>query len=130
MPQTRTPRRIAIADDSPAFLAAAAGYVASLPGCMLVGTASSAVEALELVASVSPDLLLLDLGVAPIRGLEMVRRIKAAPKPPVVIALALFHTQETAVQAQSAGADALIGKEAFVAGLAEILPRLIAPRAA
>ncbi len=130
MPKTQAPRRIAIADDSPAFLAAAAGYIASLPGCTLAGTASSALDALTLVESVAPDLLLLDLGLAPIRGLEMVRRVKASPGAPAVVALALFYTEETALQAQSAGADALIGKEAFVTGLGEILLRLLPARAA
>jgi hypothetical protein len=42
-----------------------------------------------------------------------------------VIALALFYTEETALQARHAGADALIGKEAFVTGLGEVLPRLL-----
>jgi DNA-binding NarL/FixJ family response regulator len=117
-------KRIAIADDSPAFLAAAASYVSTLPGWTLAGTASSALEALSLVESVEPDLLLLDLGLAPIRGLDMVRRVKAAARPPAVVALALFYTEETAQQARVAGADALIGKEAFVSGLCEVLPRL------
>jgi len=42
----------------------------------------------------------------------------------------LFYTEETALQAQSAGADALIGKEAFVIGLGEVLPRLLPAKAA
>jgi len=125
---TQLPHRIAIADDSPAFLAAAASYVAGLPDCVIAGTASSALEAVELVESAVPDLLLLDLGLAPSRGLDLVRRVKACPQAPAVIALALFHTPEAAAQAQSAGADALIGKEAFVSGLAEVLPRLFAAR--
>ena len=129
MSKTHLLHRIAIADDSPAFLAAA-GYIASLPGCTLAGTASSALDALALVESVAPDLLLLDLGLAPIRGLDMVRRVKAAPGAPVVVALALFYTEETALQAQSAGADALFGKEAFVTSLGEVLPRLLSARAA
>lgn len=117
-------RRIAIADDSPAFLSAAAAYIAGLPGCVIAGTAGSAHEALSLVEAVAPDILLLDLGAAPSRGLEMVRRVKATPRPPAVIALSLFHSLEAAAQACSAGADALIGKEAFVSGLAEVLPKL------
>src|SRR6266850_6087020 len=128
MTDTQVLQRIAIADDSPAFLAAAAGYIASLPGCALAGTASSTLDALALVESVAPDLLLLDLGLAPIRGLDMVRRVKASPGAPAVVALALFYSEETALQAQSAGADALIGKEAFVTGLAEVLPRLLRAR--
>jgi DNA-binding NarL/FixJ family response regulator len=60
----------------------------------------------------------------PSRGLDMVRKVRASARPPAVIALSLFHTQEGAAQARSAGAEALIGKDAFVSGLAEVLPRL------
>jgi DNA-binding NarL/FixJ family response regulator len=124
MAQFKALRRIAIADDNPAFLAAAASYLSELPGYVLAGTAASAAGALALVESVAPDVLLLDLGLAPMRGLDIVRRVKASRLAPAVIALALFRTDEAALQARSAGADALVGKEAFVTGLAEVLPRL------
>jgi DNA-binding NarL/FixJ family response regulator len=124
MAQNCALRRIAIADDSPAFLAAAAGYVADLPGYVLAGTAASSVDALQLVESVAPDVLLLDLGLSPARGLEMVRRVKASRRGLFIVALALFRTEETAAQARVAGAEALVGKEAFVSGLAEVLSRL------
>ncbi len=126
MPLDR-PHRIAIADDSPAFLSAASAYVASLPGCELAGTVPNANEALALVHAVAPDVLLLDLGSTPSRGLEMVRRVRSAPSAPAVIALSLFHSQEGAQQARSAGAEALIGKDAFVSGLSEVLLRLYPP---
>src|SRR3954467_3471184 len=99
MPQPHALRRIAIADDSPAFLAAAASYVSELPGYLLAGTAPSAAGALALVESVAPDVLLLDLGLMPMRGLEMVRRVKACRQAPAVIALALFHSEDAAAQA-------------------------------
>lgn len=122
--------RIAIADDSPAFLAAAARYIASLPGYLLAGTASSAAGAVALVDSSRPDVLLLDLGLAPRSTLEMLRRIKAGAHAPAIIALTLFHAHDIEAQARSAGADAIVSKEAFVSGLAEALPSLLAPRAA
>jgi DNA-binding NarL/FixJ family response regulator len=118
------PKRVAIADDSPAFLAAAASHVASLPGFVLAGTAGTARQALALVESVMPDVLLLDLGLVPQRGLELVRRVKAGPRAPAVVALALFHTPETLAAAMGAGADALVGKETFVAGLGDALASL------
>src|SRR3954470_2812495 len=135
MENRRAPWRIAIADDSPAFLAAAAGYIGSLPGCVLAGTAGGGPPgrgvgggggaALELVEAVTPDLLLLDLGIAPARGLDMVRRVKASPAAPAIVALALFYSDEAAAQADRAGAAALLGKEAFVTGLGELLARLL-----
>lgn len=122
------PRRIAIADDSPAFLAAAANYVAGLPGYVLAGTASSAIDAQRLVESATPDVLLLDLGLSPSRGLSAIQRIKAAPRAPAVIGLALFYSEEIAAQAKAAGAQALVGKEAFVTGLDKALEGLFPPR--
>jgi DNA-binding NarL/FixJ family response regulator len=118
------PVRIAIADDSPAFLTAAANYVSNLPGFVLAGTANTALQALTLVSSAGPDILLLDLGTSPARGLEMVKRLKAEPGAPAVFAMTLFHTPEAAAAAERAGADALVGKESFVSGLSQALARL------
>jgi DNA-binding NarL/FixJ family response regulator len=118
------PLRIAIADDSPAFLTAAANYISNLPGFVLAGTANTALQALTLVSSAGPDILLLDLGTSPVRGLEMVKRLKAEPGAPAVFAMPLFHTPEAAAAAERAGADALVGKESFVSGLGQALARL------
>jgi DNA-binding NarL/FixJ family response regulator len=117
-------RKVAIADDSPAFLAAAANYVASLPGFMLAGIASTAPQTLALVEASTPDVLLLDLGLGPKRGMELVQRVKAAPTAPAVVALALFDTPEALAAAKRAGADELVGKERFIAGLSQALARL------
>src|SRR5258708_11868292 len=117
-------RKVAIADDSPAFLAAAANHVASLPGFMLAGIASTAHQTLALVESATPDVLLLDLGLGPRRGLEVVERVKAAAIGPAIVALALFDTPEAPAAAQRAGADELVGKERFIAGLSQALARL------
>ena len=116
-------RRIAIADSSPAFLSAAASYISALPGYTLAGT-DTALQALTLVSSAGPDVLLLDLGSPPVRGLEIVKRLKAEPGAPAVVAMTLFHTPEAAAAASRAGADALVGKESFVAGLRDALARL------
>jgi len=118
------PLRVAIADGSPAFLTAAANYIANLPGFVLAGTADTALQALSLVSTAGPDVLLLDLGRAPVRGLEMVKRVKAEPGAPAVVAMTLFHTPEAAAAASRAGADALVGKESFVTGLSQALSRL------
>jgi DNA-binding NarL/FixJ family response regulator len=118
------PLRIAIADGSPAFLTAAASYIAHLPGFVLAGTADTSLQALGLVSSAGPDVLLLDLGSPPVRGLEMVKRVKAEPGAPAVVAMTLFHTPEAAAAASRAGADALVGKDSFVTSLSQALSRL------
>src|SRR5262245_8947965 len=128
MQETVRVHRVAIADDSPAFLAAAASHVAGLPGFALAGTANSAGDALALVQSAMPDVLLLDLGLAQNRALDLVRRVKAAPGAPAVVALALFHTPEAVAAAKRAGADALVGTESFVAGLCQALATMFPGR--
>ena len=110
--------RIALADDSLPFLAAAAEYIARLPGCAIAQCAEDA------------DLLLLDLGVAPVRGLERVGQISARPRAPAVVAMTLFYSPEAAAAARRAGACALIGKDAFVSGLSEVLAALFPAKAA
>ena len=129
MQETVRIHRVAIADDSPAFLAAAASHVSGLPGYTLAGTASSVGDTLALVQSAMPDVLLLDLPLAPNRALDLVRRVKAAPGAPAVVALALFHTPEAVAAAKRAGADALVGKESFVTGLRQALANIFPVRA-
>lgn len=122
--QSGRERRIAIADDSPTFVDAAARYVAALPGYALAGTAQASAHALTLVKSSTPDILLLDLGAAPARGLELLRRVTALPAAPAVVAMTLFHSPEAAAAAIAAGAVGLVGKDGFVSGLTQLLARL------
>jgi DNA-binding NarL/FixJ family response regulator len=122
--------RVAIADDSPAFAAAGADYVARLPGYVVAGTAQSTGQAVALVRTTLPDVLLLDLGAAPARGLDVVRQVKRLPAAPAVVAMTLFHSPEAAAAARHAGADGLVGKEAFVSGLTQILALLFPARVA
>jgi DNA-binding NarL/FixJ family response regulator len=116
-------RRVVIADDSPAFLSAAASYVTTLPGFQLAGVARTVPQTIDLCESSMPDVLLLDLRLAPKRG-ELVRRVKSTPASPAVVALALFHTPEAVAAAKLAGADELVGKESFISGLGRALARL------
>ena len=117
-------RRIAIADDSPTFVEAAARYVAALPGYALAGTVHATAHALTLVKSSAPDILLLDLGAAPARGLELLRRVRALPAAPAVVAMTLFRSPEAAAAAVDAGAVGLVGKDGFVSDLTQLLARL------
>jgi hypothetical protein len=73
--------RIAIVDDSAAFVAAAAAQIATLPGYVLAPTAETA------------DVVLLDLGCAPARGLDAVRRLTAGLTP---VLARLFPAEITA----------------------------------
>jgi len=117
-------RRIAIADDSPTFVEAAARYIGALPGYALAGTVHATAHALTLVRSSTPDILLLDLGAAPARGLELLRRVTALPAAPAVVAMTLFRSPEAAAAAIDAGAVGVVGKDGFVSDLTQLLARL------
>jgi DNA-binding NarL/FixJ family response regulator len=81
-------------------------------------------HALALVRSSTPDILLLDLGAAPARGLELLRRVTALPAAPAVVAMMLFRSPEAAAAAIDAGAVGLVGKDGFVSDLTQLLARL------
>src|SRR4051812_5638932 len=92
-------RRVVIADDSPAFLSAAASYITTLPGFQLAGVARTAPQTMDLVENSMPDVLLLDLRLAPKRG-GLLRRVKATAASPAIVALALFDTPEAVAAAK------------------------------
>ena len=66
--QTGRDRRIAIADDSPMFVEAAARYVAALPGYALAGTVHATTQAVARGGSAAPDRRRRGLGGAPAGG--------------------------------------------------------------
>ena len=124
MTETTRSRRVAIADDSLAFLDAAATYVSTLPGFTVAGTARTEPQTVELVQSAMPDVLILDLGIGRRKGLELVRRLKSTPAAPLIVARSLFYSPQALAAARRAGADELVGKERFIPGLSQAFARL------
>jgi DNA-binding NarL/FixJ family response regulator len=73
--------RVLVADDSSVFRDAAAEVVAATPGFELVGEAESGEGAVVSAERLHPDLVLLDLRMPGLGGLESARRIQAGPAP-------------------------------------------------
>jgi DNA-binding NarL/FixJ family response regulator len=71
------PVRVLVADDQEPFRRAVRAVVAATPGFTLVGEASSGEEAIQLAATLLPDLVLLDVRMPGIGGAEAARRIVA-----------------------------------------------------
>lgn len=105
------PVRILLVDDSSDFIESAARFLASQSNVEVVGVARSGQEAIRLVELLTPDLVLMDLAMPEMNGLEATRRIKARSHPPCVIVASLYDGSEYRQMAQTAGADEMISKD-------------------
>lgn len=77
--------RVVIADDNPAFRGAAVDLVAATPGFELVEEAESAEGAVAAAARTAPDLVLMDVRMPGLGGVEAARRIRAERERTVVV---------------------------------------------
>ncbi|HKS37649.1 MAG TPA: response regulator transcription factor [Verrucomicrobiae bacterium] len=118
------PVRTLLVDDNPEFLNSAAGFLSTSPQIEIVGLAQSAREGMRLAGELSPDLLLIDLSMPEMNGIETTRRIKQLPMAPKVIILTLHNNIAYRVAAENAGADAFISKADFVEALLPAICRL------
>ncbi len=84
-------------------------------------TANSGEKALEVMEHARPDLLLLDLGLPDIDGLEVCKRIRAKSNLPPIIVVSVRDTEREKVQALDLGADDYISKPF---GMNEVLARI------
>jgi DNA-binding NarL/FixJ family response regulator len=111
-PQGRRIRTIVV-DDSPRALRAICSVVERQRDLSLVGAATSGREALALVRSLQPDLVLLDLGMPVMDGIVAASCLgRECPATQVVIVTA-YDTPELRKLCYKRGARAFIAKDAF-----------------
>jgi two-component system NarL family response regulator len=126
------PLRILLVDDHAEFLNAATTFLAERPGIEIVGKARSGREAVNQTPILMPDLVLIDLMMTEMGGLEATRLLKRLPDPPTVIIVSLHDDQSFRAAAREAGADGFVAKREFSKQLMPLLEKLIrgAPDAA
>jgi DNA-binding NarL/FixJ family response regulator len=117
---------ILLVDDNPEFLETAARFLSAGPYIEIVGRALSGRDALEQVALLRPNLVLMDLAMPEMNGLEATRRIKAQPDAPHVVILTLYDNPEYRTVAEAAGADGLVAKSEFGTQLLPLIHKLFA----
>jgi two-component system response regulator DesR len=105
------PIRAVVVDDSPVVLKALSSFLQRLNGFQLVGTATDGYHAVRRVVELQPDLVLTDLRLPGVNGLEVTRQIKARLQAPVVIMVTADNTPECRAAASAAGTDGFVGKE-------------------
>jgi two-component system invasion response regulator UvrY len=100
-------------DDQPFFLGVARDVVRATPGFRWVGEAQSGEEAIEVVDHLRPDLVLLDVRMPGIGGIEAARRIAGDHPEVVVVLISVDDRDSIGEAAESSGAAELIGKQRF-----------------
>jgi DNA-binding NarL/FixJ family response regulator len=107
-----TPIRIMIIDDHPVVRAGLASMLSTQPDIDVVASASSGQEALVLLDTIAPDVILMDLRMPGMTGLEAMRIINTRIDPPRIIVLTSFDTDEDIYQSVGAGAHGYVLKDA------------------
>ncbi|OUL36644.1 hypothetical protein BV372_06690 [Nostoc sp. T09] len=120
------PLRILLVDDSLAFLESAARFLAMDRQLEIVGRALSGEEAVEQVPQLSPDLVVMDLAMPGINGLEATRQIKERSSAPYVVVLTLNDGSEYRTAALAVGADGFVTKSELGTALLPLIHSLFA----
>lgn len=105
------PVRVLIVDDQEPFRRTMRTVVDATDGFESIGTATTGEESLRAAAALGPDLVLMDVNLPGIDGVEATRRLVAGDSRPVVFLLSTYD--EDQVDAAGCGAAAYIPKAAF-----------------
>ena len=106
--------RVLIVDDQEPFRMAARMVVEATDGFDVVGEAETGEDSVEMADALSPDLVLMDVNLPGINGLDATRQILAADgSRAVVLLLSTYEEEEYAPRAAECGAAAYIPKSAF-----------------
>jgi DNA-binding NarL/FixJ family response regulator len=104
---------VLIVDDQRPFRMAAGAVVRATPGFGVVGEASSGEEAVAVTASLEPDLVLMDINMDGISGIEATREIVRGHPGVAVVLLSTYDESDLPGDARTCGAIAYVNKERF-----------------
>ena len=105
--------RVLTVDDQEVFRDAARDVIAATPGFEPVGEAESGEEATAAVERLRPELVLLDVRMPGIGGIEAARRIRETNPGTVVVLISIEDSDEFAEDARGSGAAAFVRKQHF-----------------
>jgi DNA-binding NarL/FixJ family response regulator len=104
--------RVVVADDQTVVREGLVTLLGTMPGIEVVGSAADGEEAVSLVADFAPQVVLMDLRMPRVDGVEATRRIRAEHPDTQVVVLTTFADDESIVGALRAGAIGYITKDA------------------
>ena len=106
-----SPYRIVLADDHVMFRQGIKNILEGVKGLEVIGEASDGLNLLELLKKVTPDMVILDISMPNLRGLEATREIKIISPDMKVLILTMHRDKEYVYHAISAGAEGYLLKE-------------------
>jgi DNA-binding NarL/FixJ family response regulator len=117
---------VLIVDDDPLVRAGLTMMIGGEADITIVGEAQNGKDALERLGDVSPDVVLMDIRMPVLNGLDATERVLARPDPPRVIVLTTFDADEDVVRALGAGAAGFLLKDTPPAEIIEAIRRAAA----
>jgi pilus assembly protein CpaE len=105
--------RVLVVDDQRPFRIAAAAVLRRTPGFVLAGEADSGEKAVEIARELRPDLVLMDIRMPGIGGVEATRQVLAELPGTVVFLFSTYERADLPVDAAGSGAGAYVHKEAL-----------------
>ena len=108
-----TPHAVVVVDDQAPFRLAAKAVLRRIDCFELAGEASSGAEAIMLVDALRPALVLMDINMPEMNGIEATRRIVSAHPDVVVFLCSTYDVADLPPDAAVSGASAYVNKERF-----------------
>lgn len=105
------PVTVLAVDDQEVFRRVARGLIEATPGFEQVGEAASGPEALELAAELHPDLVLIDVRMPGMDGIETARRLAEVDESAVVVLTSIDELPELPTFVDLGGAEAYLRKQ-------------------
>jgi DNA-binding NarL/FixJ family response regulator len=121
MSQVAAEVSILIAEDDPLLRHFLLEVLADREGIRVVGTAGTGREALRAASELTPQVMLLDLGLPEMSGLEVLDGLSEMRDPPQVLVLSGDESEETQLAAARRGARGFLGKTQARGTLAEVI---------
>ena len=103
--------RVLICDDHPLFREGLRAILRDQPGFEVVGEAKNGIEAVDQARALRPDVVLMDIDMPELSGLEAMKRIVAARLPSRVLILSLYDDEDLIASCLDAGATGYVLKD-------------------
>jgi DNA-binding NarL/FixJ family response regulator len=111
--------RVLVVDDQAMVRAGFAALLDAQPDITVVGQAADGAEGVTLAAETLPDVVLMDVRMPVMDGIDATRAMLAAPRPPKVVMLTTFDVDDYVLEALRAGASGFLLKDALPADLVD-----------